>query len=483
MNFKTYLLTLTLLISVFSYGAKTVVKGYAKKFVGKEISFSIYKDYITDETSKIGYTTIAENGSYNFEYESNKIEKLTLKIEDKTTWLFTEPGKVYNLNISYNPEANKQRVYDKKLSLYFNFPVPNELNQQIKKFNDSFDKFIEDNIVLFKKRDNSIAPKLKEFKAKSLKEAQTINSEYVKNYIKYSIGSTEKALDVSYFKDVAKTMQNFKANLYLEYLENKPILYNNTEYIRFFKEFFKGEFKDLSLEVQGMDITKAINEKASYSALNKALHKYPFLQNKEFKSLFTLYGLLSISKDQYYNESNIIKILNEIKNTVSYSQQKIIANNIIKKITTKKFGEGSIAPSFQLSDKNGKIHSLENFKGKPVYINFWTNWSIPSQKEMKILQTIQKQYKNKIHFISICADNDFNKMTSFLEKNPEYEWLFLHVGNNNKLLEKYSVYTFPTYILLDERLIVYQFPAARPGGTAERATELNLEKVLYNLTK
>lgn len=225
MNFKAYLLALTILISVFSYGTKTVVKGYSKKFVGKEISFSIYKDYITEETSKIGYTTIAENGSYNFEYDSDKIEKLTLKIEDKTTWLFTEPGKVYNLNISYNPEANKQRVYDKKLSLYFNFPVPNELNQQIKKFNDSFDKFIDENIVLFKKRDNSIAPKLKEFKAKSLKEAETINSDFVKNYIKYSIGSTEKALDVSYFKDIAKTMQNFKANLYLEYLENKPILY------------------------------------------------------------------------------------------------------------------------------------------------------------------------------------------------------------------------------------------------------------------
>lgn len=483
MRIKQYTLILILFSSVLSFGAKTVVKGYAKKFAGKEISFSVYKDYITEETHKIGYTTIKENGSYTFEFDANKTEKLTLKIEDKSAWFFTEAGKVYNVSLSYDAEANKQRVYDKKLSFYFNFPAPSELNQQLKKFNDSFDKFIEDNIVLFKKRDNSIAPKLKEFKTKMLKEVEETNSQFVKNYVKYSIGSTENALDVSYSKEVAKQLKNLKANLYLEYLDNKPVLYNNTEYIKFFKNFFRGELKDLSLEVQGMDITKAINETASYTSLNKALSKYPFLQNKEFKSLFTLYGLMSISKDKYYEQKNVLKILTEIKNAVTYPEQKIIAANIIKKITAKKFGNGSVAPKFELKDKNGELVSLTEFKGKPVYINFWTNWSIPSQKEMKIMQTLYKKYKNKVHFISICADNDYKKMTSFLNKNEDYNWDFLHIGKNNKLLEEYNIYTFPTYILLDERLVVYQFPAARPGGTAERATELNIDKILYDLTK
>lgn len=483
MKSKLYFYLAFMLFSICSFGAKTVIKGFAKSFAGNEISFSIYTDYITEQVEKIGYTTIKPNGSYSFEFESNQIEKLTLKIEDKTTWFFTEPGKVYNVNLSYNPEANKQRIYDKKLSLYFNFPVPNELNQQIKSFNNQFDKFIEDNIVLFKKRDNSIAPKLKEFKLKMVKESEGIKSTFVRNYITYSIASTEKALDVSYTKEIAKTLKNLKANLYLEYLNEKPILYNNPEYIRFFKEFFKGELKDLSLEVQGMDITKAINESASLNALDKALSKYPFLKDKEFKSLFTIHGLLSISKDKYYEREHILKILNQIKSTTTYPKQKIITNNIIKKITTKKFGEGSIAPTFLLVDKDGTKHSLSNFKGKPVYINFWTSWSIPSQKEMKILETIYKKYKNKVHFISICADNDFEKMTTFLKKNQSYDWLFLHSGKNNHLLEDYNVYTYPTYVLLDERLVVYQFPAARPGGNAERATELNLEKVLYDLTK
>ena len=482
MNLK-YTVIIFLLCSFSVFSSKTVIKGGAKSFAGKEISFSVYADYISNEKKSIGYTTIKENGSYTFEFESEKIEKVILKIEDKTTWFFTEPGKVYNVSLSYDPAVNKQRIYDKKLSLYFNFPAPNELNQQIKKFNDSFDQFIEDNTILLKKRDNSIAPKLKEFKSKTLKEVTNLNSSFIKNYIKYSIANTEKALDVSYTASIAKKVKNIKGNLYIEYLDNQPILYNNPEYMTFFKNFFKGELKDLSLNVKGMDITKAINETNSLAALNTSLNKYPFLQNKEFKSLFLISGLQSINNDDYYKKSNVITILKEVESSTKYQQQKVIASNIIKKITAKKFGSGSKAPGFELKNQKGELISLDQFKGKPVYINFWTTWSIPSQKEMKIMQSIHKEYKNKIHFISICADNEYEKMVKFLSKNEGYDWNFLSIENNNKLIESYNIRTFPTYVLLDNRLIVYQFPAARPGGTAERATELNIEKIFYDMTK
>ena len=81
---------------------------------------------------------------------------MLFRLEDKTTWFFVEPGRIYNINLSYDKELNKGRVYDKQLSLTFNFPLPNELNQQIRKFNQKFDQFISDNTLLFKKRDTSL---------------------------------------------------------------------------------------------------------------------------------------------------------------------------------------------------------------------------------------------------------------------------------------------------------------------------------------
>lgn len=484
MRIKQLLIIILIAISFNVFASNTVIKGNSKLFKGNEISFYTYSDYISHQKIKLGYANIDQNGVFSFEFEISEIKKIFLKIEDKTTWFFAQPGKVYNLNLSYNEDFNKGRIYDRELSLFFNFPVPTELNQQVKKFNQQFDNFIADNEILLKKRDRSVEPKLAAFKIKMLKEAETANSDFVKTFVKYSIASTENSLDVSYKKNTAgKNSLNTKANLYLEYLDNKPVVYNNPEYMSFFKSFFKGELKKLTLNLEGTAINAAINDKNSYAALSTALGKYPFLQNDEFKNLFILNGLLEISKDPYFTQNNILSILKDIQSNSKYPEQKVIANNIITKITTKKFGAGSIAPNFSLKDKNNEVVELQSFKGKPIYINFWTTWSIPSQKEMKILETLYKKYKNKVEFISICADNDYKKMTNFLQKNPTYNWTFLHIGNDKRILEEYNVVTYPTYILIDDNLKILKAPAPRPGGTAERATEENIDQDLFELTK
>ena len=483
MKIKPIFLLVLLSISITVLGGKTVIKGTATLFANNEITFISYIDNITNQKLELGYSNIEKDGSYYFEFDTEFTKKIILKIEDKTTWFFAEPGKVYNVNLDYDAEQNKGKVYDKELSLFFSFPLPNELNQQIKKFNIKYDQFIDDNTLLFKKRDRSIEPKLKAFKLKTLKEFENVDSDFVKNYILYTFAITLNSLDVSYTSKANKNSSNTRANIYLEYLDRKPILYHHQEYINFFQDFFQGELKTLTLQLDGMDISAAINEKSSYVALSKALGKYPFLENDEFKNLFILNGLLGISKDKYFTKENIINILEQIKKDSKYPYHKIIASNIIEKITKKTFGEGSEAPSFKLANNKGELISLSDFKGKPVYINFWTNWSIPAKKEMKIMQVLHKKYKNKVHFISICADNDVNKLTQFLNKNEDYSWDFLHIGKDKKLLDKYKIITFPTYILLDKNLKVAKYPAGRPGGTAERATEDNIEKDLYDLIK
>ena len=480
---QTLSLLLILFVSTLT-ASTTVVKGNSKGFEGKELVMYTYSDYISSKKESIGFTTITESGAYNFKFDAKASKKVFIQIEDKTTSFFIKPGEVYNINLSYSEEFNKGRVYDRELSLNFNFPVPTELNQQISKFNGKFDDFFETNRLLFEKRDHSVEPKLKSFKIKMLKEAEGSNSTFVKNYINYSIAVTQSSLDVSYKESNSKNNQNLKANLYLEYIHEKPVLYYNPEYSTFFKAFFRGEFKKSSLKVEGFAISKAINDKASYSALSEALQRFSFLnQDDELKNYFMLNGLLEVSKDKYFTKANIIKILEEIKSTSKYPIHKTIAANIIDRITKKKFGSGSDAPLFTLKNINNEEVSLGQFEGKPVYINFWTNWSIPSQKEMKIMAVLHKKYKNKIHFISVCADNDFDKMKDFLTKNSDYNWTFLHLGNDKKTLANYSVVTFPTYVLIDSKQKIYKAPAGRPGGSIERATEDNIERDFFDLTK
>ncbi|MBW6482082.1 MAG: TlpA family protein disulfide reductase [Vicingaceae bacterium] len=476
---KTILIYFFCVVSSLTFAGNSVIKGNAKKFSGNELTVYQFKDYLTEVKEKIGFTKINTDGSFNFEFETNQIEKIELTIEDKSTWFFIEPGGVYNLILDYDEELNKSRIYDRLLSLRFSFPAPTELNQLIAKFNRKYDEFIDKNETTFLKRDGSIAPLINDFEKKITAEFNTYKNTFVSDYITYSIASIFNSIDISYTKRDSVTFD--KASIYLKYLHNKPIKYNNPEYLNFYKNFFKGELKNLTLKISGMDITKAINEQNSVEALSKALSKYPFLENEAFKSLFMINGLREIYNDKYFTQKNILSILENIKTNSIYPEQQKIAANVIEKLTIKKLAKGSKAPDFELLTDASKKITLADFAGKYVYINFWTTWSIPSLKEMKIMEVLHKKYNSKIEFISICTDNDKSKMTTFLKENPTMKWTFLHIGESRVLLQKYEVKTFPTYILVGKEGEIIKFPAPRPSSGTDRPNEENLERLFYEL--
>ena len=47
---------------------------------------------------------------------------------------------------------------------------------------------------------------------------------------------------------------------------------------------------------------------------------------------------------------------------------------------------GNLAPDFQLNNLDGQPVSLNDFRGKPVLMNFWTSWCPPCRSEMPFIQ-------------------------------------------------------------------------------------------------
>jgi thiol-disulfide isomerase/thioredoxin len=80
---------------------------------------------------------------------------------------------------------------------------------------------------------------------------------------------------------------------------------------------------------------------------------------------------------------------------------------------------GESAPRLELHDLKGGTHKLEDFRGKPVVLNFWATWCVPCAAEMPLLNEMQARYKGKVVFIAASVDDDDMKpaVQSFIKKH------------------------------------------------------------------
>jgi thiol-disulfide isomerase/thioredoxin len=67
----------------------------------------------------------------------------------------------------------------------------------------------------------------------------------------------------------------------------------------------------------------------------------------------------------------------------------------------------TLAPSWQLSDVDGKPVKLSDFKGKVVILDFWATWCPPCRMEIPGFVAIQKKYADKgFTVIGVSVDEE-----------------------------------------------------------------------------
>ena len=98
------------------------------------------------------------------------------------------------------------------------------------------------------------------------------------------------------------------------------------------------------------------------------------------------------------------------------------------------------APSLKLHDLKGTPHSLEDYRGKPVLLNFWATWCVPCAAEMPLLNEMQKQYQGKVVFVAASIDDEDMKpqVEAFIKKH-QGEALTVMMGATLDSLDDFGV--------------------------------------------
>ena len=76
------------------------------------------------------------------------------------------------------------------------------------------------------------------------------------------------------------------------------------------------------------------------------------------------------------------------------------------------------APNFEITTLDGKVITLNNFKGKILMIDFWSSWCGPCKSEGAMLGEAYRDWKDSgVEFIGIAVWDQQNSVKDFIIRN------------------------------------------------------------------
>lgn len=111
---------------------------------------------------------------------------------------------------------------------------------------------------------------------------------------------------------------------------------------------------------------------------------------------------------------------------------------------------GDAAPSYTVETLAGEPASLEDYRGRPLLLNFWATWCTPCRTETPFLQSIYEDYRGKgLQAVGVSMDSpgSLEDIRDFMtEMGVTYDVLYdpRQVG-----MDRFSLIGLPATYILD----------------------------------
>ncbi|MBO5503854.1 MAG: redoxin domain-containing protein [Lachnospiraceae bacterium] len=133
------------------------------------------------------------------------------------------------------------------------------------------------------------------------------------------------------------------------------------------------------------------------------------------------------------------------------------------------------APDFTLKDQYGKEHTLSEYKGRVVFLNFWATWCPPCRAEMPDIQELYEESVQDpesgpvilgVAFPGYGNEKDEEAIKAFLQENG-YTYPTV-MDTDASLMYKYYITAFPTTFMIDRDGNVFGYV---PGSMSKDVME------------
>jgi hypothetical protein len=236
-----------------------------------------------------------------------------------------------------------------------------------------------------------------------------------------------------------------------------------------FVELFRAMFKDFiyyySGTPDGQDLRSLINRTQDYSQARELILKHPAVWSDTLAEMILLQEFSEIFyRGDYHKEAILIMLDSMAGNPVS-SDFGIYASQLKNKLAS--LVTGHFPPPISLEDLDGKVCTLEDFKGKYTYLFFGTPDHYGCMMEYPFLQSFTEKHAEYLNVVTIMASDEQSELKEFMNRNG-YHWKALHYENQPNVLNDYQIRAYPTAYLIDPEGKMLLSPATLPTDGFEQ---------------
>lgn len=135
---------------------------------------------------------------------------------------------------------------------------------------------------------------------------------------------------------------------------------------------------------------------------------------------------------------------------------------------------GKEAPDFAVTALDGQTYNLSDFRGRPVWINFWASWCPPCRAENPDIQAVYEANKDAgLVVIAVAIGEDASAVRGYAERTGLDYTIGLDTGTD--IAAQYRIVGIPTHFFVDQDGILREW---RIGSMSKKSMENKVEQIM-----